>query len=31
MIKYIVENISEYGPLEWSMVVSILVALILLA
>jgi hypothetical protein len=31
MIKHIIENISEYGPLEWSIVASIIVVLILLS
>jgi hypothetical protein len=30
MIKYIRENISSYGPIEWSLVVAIIVVLILL-
>jgi hypothetical protein len=30
MIQWIRENISSYGPLEWSLVVAIIVVLILL-
>ena len=31
MIKDIIENIKNYGTLEWTIVVSILVVLIILA
>jgi hypothetical protein len=30
MIKDIIENIKTYGPLEWSIVASIIVVLIIL-
>ena len=30
MIKDIIENIKTYGPLEWTIVVAILVVLIVL-
>jgi hypothetical protein len=30
MIKDIIENIKTYGPLEWSLIASILVVLIIL-
>ena len=31
MIKDIIENIKNYGTLEWTIVVSILIVLIILA
>ena len=30
MIQWIRENISDYGPLEWSLVVAIIVVLVIL-
>jgi hypothetical protein len=30
MIKFIKENIKDYGPIEWSLVVTILVVLVIL-
>jgi hypothetical protein len=30
MIKDIIENIKEYGPLEWTIVAAIVVVLIIL-
>jgi hypothetical protein len=31
LIEYIKENIKDYGPVEWSLVVTILVVLVILA
>ena len=30
LIKFIKENIKDYGPVEWSLVVTILVVLVIL-